>query len=216
MEMREAFGKSPALAIMRNIPLEKTLPYAQAAYEGGIRLFEVALNSPGALEQIAMIRKRLGGDAEVGVGAGTVLAIDAARAALAAGAAFLLAPSCPAELLAWCRENRIAFLPGVLTPSEAGFCLSHGFKVMKLFPAGDMPRGYAKSLKGPFAESDYVAIGGVTPANAPEFLKAGYLGVGLGGNLISQDCLANDRWNLAAEGIANMLAAMRKVACPTP
>ncbi|MDR1520476.1 MAG: bifunctional 4-hydroxy-2-oxoglutarate aldolase/2-dehydro-3-deoxy-phosphogluconate aldolase [Planctomycetota bacterium] len=213
MDMRKAFRESPALAILRNIPLEKTIPYAQAAFAGGIRLFEVAMNSRDGLEQIERLRKHFGDSA--GVGAGTVVNVDLAKAALAAGAAFLLAPSCPPEMLAWCAESRTAFLPGVLTPSEAGLCLASGFKVMKLFPAGDMPPGYVKSLKGPFNDSDYVAIGGVTPANAPDFIRAGYLGVGLGGNLMPRDCLENNGWDKAATGVRKMLAAMEEAACAT-
>ncbi|MDR2391896.1 MAG: bifunctional 4-hydroxy-2-oxoglutarate aldolase/2-dehydro-3-deoxy-phosphogluconate aldolase [Planctomycetota bacterium] len=207
MDWREKFRQSPALAILRNIPLEKTVPYAQAIFAGGIRLFEVAMNSANGLEQIGMIRRHFGDSADVG--AGTVLSEDMALAARDAGASFMLAPSCPVEMLDWCRKSGTPFLPGVLTPTEACLCLSRGFSTMKLFPAGDMPMSYVRSLKGPLDQSEYVAIGGVTPTNAPEFIRAGYLGVGLGGGLVPKSCLEESDWIKAETAVRNMIVAMK-------
>ncbi len=203
MDMRDEFRKNPVLAIMRNVPLEKTIPYAQAVVDGGIRMFEVALNSKHGLEQIRILRKRFGDAARVG--AGTAVTVDLARAALDAGAMFLLAPSCPVPVLEYCAANKVRFLPGVLTPTDVGTCLEFGFSTLKLFPAGDMPPGYVKSLKGPFDNTEYVAIGGVTPENLPAFLKAGYLGAGMGGNLFPKAFMENDQWDKAADFIRAML-----------
>lgn len=208
MDIRKTFGENPILAILRKVPADKAVPYAQAAHDGGVRLFEVAMNSEGGLDQLRALRRHFGDSAQVG--AGTVTTVELARAALDAGAMFLLAPSCPPEMLAHCRDNRIAFLPGVLTPTEAGLCLAHGFSTLKLFPAGDMPLGYARSLKGPLDGSEYVAIGGVTPANAVNFIKAGYLGVGLGSNLFPADMVERSDWAGAAEAVRGMCAALAK------
>lgn len=80
-----------------------------------------------------------------------------------------------------------------------------GFKTMKLFPAGDMPRSYVKDLKGPYDDTHYVAIGGVTPENIPEFRKAGCLGVGLDSSLMPKDKVASRDWESCAEYVQMLL-----------
>ena len=146
MDMREVFAERPVLAIMRNVALEDTLDYAGAVVAGGVKIFEVALNSVHGYEQIAMLRKEFGED--VMIGAGTAITPERAEKALGAGAGFLLTPSTQAEMLEWCREQKVPFLPGALTPSDVAMCVNHGYHTMKLFPAGDMPMSYIKGLSG--------------------------------------------------------------------
>lgn len=203
MDMKEVFQANPVLAIMRNVPFEKTVPYAQAAFDGGVKIFEVALNSPRGLEQITVLRKHFGEAAQIG--AGTAITRDKAKAAMEAGAMFLLTPSAPVEVLEFAAAGKLPFLPGVLTPTDVGLCISYGYRTLKLFPAGDMPSSYVKSLKGPFDDTDYVAIGGVTPDNIHEFFKAGYLGAGLGSNLFPKEYVAENAWEKAAKHVAYML-----------
>lgn len=148
MDMKMIVKKQPILAIMRNVPLEKTADYAQAVMEGGVSLFEVALNSKHGLEQIRMLRKRFGD--EIMLGAGTAITVEKAKAAIDAGARFLLTPGTPVEVLEYCQKNRIDLIPGVLTPTDIAVSLQYGYSMLKLFPAASMPRDYIKSLKGPF------------------------------------------------------------------
>ncbi|MBR6729491.1 MAG: bifunctional 4-hydroxy-2-oxoglutarate aldolase/2-dehydro-3-deoxy-phosphogluconate aldolase, partial [Clostridia bacterium] len=154
MEMKEIVSQNPLLAIMRNVPMELTLEYAGAILEGGVSFFEVALNSPRALEQITMLKREFGDRAHIG--AGTAITVERAKAAVDAGAEFLLSPSTDEEVLSYCAAQGIPMLPGALTPSDVTKCLKYGFSVIKLFPAGDMPKGYIKSLKGPLDETEYV------------------------------------------------------------
>jgi 2-dehydro-3-deoxyphosphogluconate aldolase/(4S)-4-hydroxy-2-oxoglutarate aldolase len=204
MDMRQVVLEHPLLAIMRNIPLEKTLDYAKAIIDGGISFFEVALNSKDGLQQITMLRDKFG-DKRL-IGAGTAVSVELAKAALDAGAQFLLAPSAPTDVLKYCSENDVYFLPGVLSPSDVGTCLRYGFSTLKLFPAGDMPRKYVKSLKGPFDQVDYVAIGGVTPDNFTEFLDAGCIGVGFGSNLMPKQFVRENNWEVCTQNIVQIVA----------
>ena len=80
-------------------------------------------------------------------------------------------------------------LPGVFTATDVGICLEYGYDTMKLFPAGDMPLGYVKSLKGPFDGTDYVAVGGVNLENIKDFLAAGYIVPEGGSNAVAIDIL---------------------------
>lgn len=176
MNMRETVQENPLLAIMRNVPLERTEDYVGAVIRGGVRFFEVAMNTPHALEQIRLIRNSFG--KEILVGAGTVLTAEAAEKAVESGAQFLLSPSSDEQVLAYCQENDIMMMPGVLTPSDVALCLRYGFSTLKLFPAGGMSAGYVKLLKGPFDNTEYVAIGGVTPENLTDFFRQGCIGQG--------------------------------------
>lgn len=196
MDMYEVFAQNPLLAILRNVPKEITLDYAGAIRKGGVKVFEVALNSPDALEQIAMLRKAYGG--ECLIGAGTAITVERCQTALDAGAQFLLTPGTPVDVLAFCRDHNVMLLPGVMTPTDVAVSLQYGFKTMKLFPAGDLPRSYVKDLKGPYDGTNYIAIGGVTPDNIPEFRAAGCLGVGLASSLMPKDKVKARDWDACA------------------
>lgn len=205
--MREAFIRHPLLAIMRNIPFEATLSYARAAVDGGVALFEVAMNSPRALDQISLLRDKIGGNAVIG--AGTVLTTELAGSALNAGAQFLLSPSADEDVLAYCRDNAVPFLPGVFTPSDVALCVRYGYHTLKLFPAGSMPLDYVKNLKGPFDKTEYVAIGGITELNIRSFKEAGCIGVGLGGNLMPKEAVAAGDWKACSEYVAKLISQLR-------
>ena len=207
MDTYDLVSKHPLLAILRNVPLEKTIDYAEAAVQGGAPFFEVALNSPHALEQITMLRTHFGDRCTVG--AGTAITVERCKAALDAGAQFLLTPGTPLDVFSYCAENDIALLPGVLTPTDVAVSLQYGFQTMKLFPAGDMPRSYVKDLKGPYNDTHYIAIGGVTPDNIQEFRRAGCLGVGLASSLMPKDKVAARDWDACAAYV-HALAAKAK------
>ena len=207
MNIKEIAQKNPILAIMRNVPLEKTVKYAGAILEGGVAFFEVALNSVHALAQIDMLRKTFGDKAYIG--AGTAITIERAKAAMNAGAQFLLSPSSDADVLAYCQKEKIAMLPGALTPTDVSLCVRHGFHTIKLFPAGDMPRGYIKSLKGPFDDTDYVAIGGVNSENIADFMHEGYLSVGIGSNMVPREAMEKEDWAAVSAYVHTLLEKAR-------
>lgn len=196
LEMREILNGNYICAIMRNVPDEKALSYARAAYEGGVRLFEVAMNTPGGAKQIVLLKKGLPQDARIG--AGTVIDEKRCVQAQEAGAEFFLTPNVARVTLEYCRKHHMPLLPGVFTPTDVGICLDYGYDVMKLFPAGDMPLSYIKSLKGPFDGTEYVAVGGVNLQNIADFEKAGFIGAGIGSNLIPKDLVNTGDWDGAA------------------
>lgn len=197
MGMKKILENNPICAIMRNVPTDKAVAYADAAYRGGVRMFEIAMNTPEGALQISMLRKEFGDN--VYVGAGTVINEERCKAAEAAGAQFFLTPNVAECTLRFCKDRNIPLLPGVFTPTDVGICLDYGYSVMKLFPAGDMPLSYIKSLQGPFDGTEYVAVGGVKLENIADFMKAGFVGVGIGSNLIPKEMVAAGNWDAAAE-----------------
>lgn len=208
MNMKSLIQENPLLAIMRNVPLENTVAYAESIVAGGVKLFEVALNSEHACEQIRMLREHFSED--VVIGAGTAITVERAKAAVEAGAQFLLSPSTDLEVLDYCAENQIPIMPGVMTPSDVANCVRRGFHVLKLFPAGDLPGGYVKSLKGPLDDTEYVAIGGVTPDNIGEFFKKGYLGVGLGSAIVPKKEAAEGNWEACSAYVKMLLQRIKE------
>lgn len=208
MGMKELLEGNRICAIMRNVPTCKAVSYARACYEGGVRMFEVAMNTPEGAKQIAMLRREFGEKAYVG--AGTVITVERCQAAEDAGAQFFLTPNVAEVTLKYCKLCRIPLLPGVLTPTDVGICLDYGYNIMKLFPAGDMPMSYIKSLKGPFDGTEYVAVGGVKLENAAAFLKAGFIGVGVGSNLIPKELVAAEDWDSAAAYVKRFVNKLEK------
>lgn len=201
--MKTIVSQSPILAIFRNLPLEITVPYTQALLAGGITGFEVALNTPYALEQIELLRTHF--DGKIKVGAGTVTNLRLCHSALSAGASFFLSPGSNPQVLQFCAENKVPFMPGVMTPSDVELCVNYGFHILKLFPAGDLPPGYIKSLKGPFDGTDYVAVGGVTSENIAQFFRSGFVGVGMGGSLVPKALIDTGDWESVTKAVAKLV-----------
>lgn len=190
-------------AILRNIPDEQLPFYADAVFSGGIRLFEVAMNTENGMKQIEVLRRQFGTEAYVG--AGTVTTMDRCYDAWNGGAQFFLTPAVNREVLGFCVKKEIPVFPGVMTPTDVSICLEYGCSVMKLFPSGDLPDTYIKSLKGPFDGTEYIAVGGVRPENAAELIRRGFIGVGIGSNLISKEQMKNREWKQAKEQVHHMM-----------
>ena len=153
---------------------------------------EIAVNSPEACEQIRILRENFGSG--LLVGAGTVTSEDRMQNSLDAGASFFLTPSVSEELLLQFKKLGLPVLPGVLSPSEVSLCLKYDMNIMKLFPAGELPLSYIRSLKGPFNTAEFVAVGGVNAGNMASFFHAGFLGVGIGSSLVPEDKLRARDW----------------------
>lgn len=210
IEIRNIVKDNPILAILRNVPPEKTIPYAAAIVAGGVRFFEVAMNSPEACMQIQMLREYFAKNEDIFIGAGTAITLERVKAAMDAGAQFLLTPSSDRDVVLYCEENHIPLMPGVMTPTDASFCLQHGFNTLKLFPAGDLPAGYVKSLKGPLDDTEYVAIGGVSPDNIAQFFDRGFIGVGLASAIMPKQYVADERWDDGSAYVADLLRRVKE------
>ena len=144
------------------------------------------------------------------IGAGTAISVDLAKAAIDAGAQFLLTPGTPIDVLQYCAKKDIMLLPGVFTPGDVATSLEFGYKTMKLFPAGCTPKGYLKALKGPYDEANYIAIGGVTIDNINDYFKEGYMGVGIASNLIPPSVLKDENWGLGASYVWKYVSRIKR------
>lgn len=175
----DALRRAPVMAILRGMSPDDAVAAATAAWDTGVGLVEVTIETEAALPALAAVVRAAPQD--VPVGAGTVTTPDRLAAAVDAGACFGVAPGLDADTVRAARERDIPFLPGVATPSEVGHALRLGISTVKVFPAATLGPAWLRAMAGPFPGLEMVATGGVTAATAPDFLKAGAVAVGVGG-----------------------------------
>ncbi len=146
---------------------------------GGIRSIEVTADTPGALDEVG----RASGEGAP-IGAGTIRAVEQARAFADAGARFLVSPGLVPEIVREGLERGVPTIPGVLSPTEIMAAVAAGTNVVKLFPASLGGPGYLASLRGPFPDVRFVPTGGIPVSDVPTWLEAGAVCVGLGSSLV--------------------------------
>ncbi|ADB52247.1 bifunctional 4-hydroxy-2-oxoglutarate aldolase/2-dehydro-3-deoxy-phosphogluconate aldolase [Conexibacter woesei] len=179
-----AVASSGLLAILRGLPAGETVALAQRLERLGVAALEVTCDTPGHLDAIRGVRAACPG---LAVGVGTVLEIDAAEAARAAGAQFLVSPHVDAELIGWAGARGLATFAGAMTPTEAVTAWRAGASAVKLFPAGSLGPGYLRELRAPLRQIPFVPTGGVSAANVAEHFAAGAVAVGVGGGVTDAD-----------------------------
>jgi len=182
------------IAIVRGLPEKQAVPLAGALLAGGIEFVEVTFNQadPESFRRtanaIAAIREAYGG--AMRVGAGTVMTPEQLRLAYDAGAGFIISPNADESIISKTRALGLVSLPGCMTPTECAAAHSYGADFIKVFPAGVLGPGYIKAVLAPLSHLKFLAVGGVDCANIPDFLQAGALGFGVGGNLVNRDWIA--------------------------
>jgi 2-dehydro-3-deoxyphosphogluconate aldolase/(4S)-4-hydroxy-2-oxoglutarate aldolase len=164
--------------------------------EEGLSVFEITMTVPGAVDLIAALSR----DPALLVGAGTVPDAAAARACLAAGARFIVAPWVDASLAAPCREAGAALMLGAMTPTEVRAALAAGADVVKIFPASSAGGpAHIRALASVFPGVAFCPTGGVAPGDVAAYLAAGAAFVGIGGALVDEKAAAaGDRASIAA------------------
>src|SRR5580692_6736418 len=141
---------SGIVAILRAPSSEHLTNVAHALFEGGIDVIEVTFTVPDALQILAAVKKELG--SRVLLGAGTVLDPETARAALLAGAEFIVAPAVNLDVIRLCKRYDKPVMPGAFTPTEILTAWEHGADIVKVFPSDSVGPGYIRALKGPFPQ----------------------------------------------------------------
>jgi len=181
---------------------------ADAVREGGIPIVEITMTVPGAIDVIRELVKNCGSD--VLVGAGTVLNADVARRCIDAGAQFLVSPGLNLQTVAFAAREGKLIMAGALTPTEVMAAWDAGADLIKVFPCGQVGGAkYIKSLKGPFPQIPFIPTGGVNLNTAVEFLEAGCVALGIGGELVQADALKANKPEIIAENARKFLAIVK-------
>lgn len=173
------------VAIVRGgFSLDGILAVADGLVAGGVRVLEIALNSPGALEAIRALRSRF--DAEELIGAGTVRGPEDVDRAVEAGARFLVSPGLITASVERARRADALLVPGIFTTTEALAAFDAGCRAVKLFPADALGPGYLKALRAPLDDLDFVPTGGIGVDNVAGYMRAGATAVGVGSTLVGE------------------------------
>lgn len=177
------------IAIVRGIPSTQILGLAAALEKGGVKCIEVTFDQSSeekandTLSAIRIIKEKMGDT--VCVGAGTVMSVEQVQQAAEAGAEYMISPNVDEAVIRETKRLGKVSIPGAMTPTEAAFAYKCGADIVKLFPAGLLGAAYIKAVKAPLKHIPVTAVGNVNVDNCAEFIKAGAVGVGVGGSLVS-------------------------------
>ena len=187
------------VAIIRGFAPDTCLKLTEAYVKGGIDMVEVTFNqkAPETWKDTAAAIKAIKnnfGDV-VKVGAGTVLTEEQLMICEDAGGEYMVTPNVNPDLIRKCVADGLMAMPGALTPSEAVIAYNAGASYVKLFPIGVLGHEYVKAVMAPLSHIPFLAVGGIGPDNIADFIKAGCVGAGVGGNLTNKEWIANGEWD---------------------
>ncbi|WP_020574405.1 bifunctional 4-hydroxy-2-oxoglutarate aldolase/2-dehydro-3-deoxy-phosphogluconate aldolase [Actinopolymorpha alba] len=187
MSLQQAMKKCPAVAILRSSSAARYSDVSDVLVEAGIRAVEFTFTAPDVADAIRAYAACK--PADVALGAGTVITVEQARAAVEAGATYLISPSICVDVIEEGTRLGVPVLPGALTPTEILTAWRAGAAMVKVFPASAVGGpSYIKAVRGPLSDIPLVPTGGVDVDNAGAYLAAGAVGVGVGSPLVADAC----------------------------
>jgi len=208
LKMIQKISEAGLVAVIRATSKEEGIKIVEAVKKGGIRALEITMTVPGAVEIIREISEIYKDDEEMLIGAGTVLDPETARACILAGAKYIVSPSLNPETVKLCNRYRIAVMPGVMTVKEAIEALELGVEIIKVFPGNAFGPSIISSFKGPLPQANFMPTGGVSLDNVKDWIKAGAVAVGTGGDLTKG--AKDGNYELVTETAAKFVEAVRK------
>ena len=210
----QAITQYKLISIIRGIETDKTLKVAQALYDGGIRMLEVTFNQKtpaswqATADAITAIAKQYEG--RMLVGAGTITSTELVDIAAKAGARYILSPDTNIDVIKRTRELGIVSIPGAMTPSEIIMAHNTGADLVKLFPAGSLGLDYVKAIIAPVNHVKLLAVGGIHEENIRDFLAAGIVGAGIGGNLVNAKWIANGEFDRITQTASKLVSIVKE------
>jgi 2-dehydro-3-deoxyphosphogluconate aldolase / (4S)-4-hydroxy-2-oxoglutarate aldolase len=210
MEKRDVFNRMVSeglIPIIRVSSAKEAVNVADAIKAGGGSLIEITMSVPGALDTIKDLTQKY--KDEIIMGAGTVLDPETGRAALLAGAQFIVTPTLNVDLIQLAHRYSAVIVPGAATPTEILTAWTAGADMVKVFPAAQLggPE-YLKALRGPLPQILLVPTGGVNLQNAGAFIKAGATALGVGGELVDKKAVKEKKFEVITENTRAFLKAI--------
>ncbi|MFM7320753.1 MAG: bifunctional 4-hydroxy-2-oxoglutarate aldolase/2-dehydro-3-deoxy-phosphogluconate aldolase [Armatimonadota bacterium] len=194
------------VAVIRADDSAQLVECARALLDGGVATMEVTMTTPNALQVVRDVVGRFGDQITMGVG--TVLDPETARAAILAGAQFIVTPVMRPEVIPLCRRYAVPIVCGAYTPTEALAAHDAGADFIKIFPADALGPGYIRALKAPLPQLRIIPTGGVDVDTAGAFIAAGCDAVAAGSSLVSKEILRNRDWRALSATAERMVAAV--------
>src|SRR5947208_1551770 len=199
------------VAVVRSPDGQQLVEVAEALAGGGVTVIEITMTVPGALDVVRQVRKALGD--RILLGAGTILDPETARAALLAGAEFIVAPTLNLDVIRLCQRYDKLVMPGAFTPTEILTAWEAGADIVKVFPAEVVGPAFLKAVRAPLPQVRLMPTGGVDLNTATDFLKAGACCLGVGGQLVEPKAVAErnfDRIRELARQYVELVRAHRR------
>ena len=195
------------VAVLRLADPDRLRAVIDALAAGGVRVFEVTMTVPGAIELIGQLADGL--PAELMVGAGTVLDADTARRAIAAGARFVVSPVFRRDVITACHERHVPAMPGCFTPTEIFDAWEAGADIVKVFPSTSLGPAFIKDVRAPLPQLKLMPTGGVSIDNAADWLRAGAVAVGIGSALVDASAVKAGDFAAITQNAARLMASIR-------
>lgn len=208
IEMIKKISEAGLVAVIRATSKEEGIKIVEAVKKGGIKALEITMTVPGAIDIISELCEIYKDDEEMLIGAGTVLDPETARACILAGAKYIVSPSLNHETVKLCNRYRIAVMPGIMTVKEAVEALELGVEIIKVFPGNAFGPSIISSFKGPLPQANFMPTGGVSLDNVKDWIKAGAVAVGTGGDLTKG--AKDGNYELVTETAAKFVEAVRQ------
>ncbi len=177
------------IAVVRAPDPAPLVDVIRALADGGVTVAEVTFTVPNALKVIEQARREL--PHNILLGAGTVLDAETARAAILAGAQFIVAPTLNLEVIRTCHRYDKLVMPGAFTPTEILTAWEAGADIVKVFPADNLGPTFFKAMRGPLPQVRLMPTGGVDLQTAAKFLEAGACALGIGSQMVDPKAVAN-------------------------
>ena len=198
-EVVKCIESTKVVAIIRGMAPEICVRLAQAYREGGIRLVEVTFNQVGNLaDTVTAIKAIRAALPEMHVGAGTVITEEQLGLAIGAGAEFIVTPNCNPAIIRKAKDAGLVTMPGTITPTEMVTAHEAGADYVKVFPVRVLGPAYIKDVLAPLKHLMLIAVGGVSPENAADYLKAGCVGIAASGSLVNKEWIAAGEYDKIA------------------
>ncbi|MBF0510710.1 MAG: bifunctional 4-hydroxy-2-oxoglutarate aldolase/2-dehydro-3-deoxy-phosphogluconate aldolase [Candidatus Omnitrophica bacterium] len=205
----QAFKQLPILGIIRGIVSDDLKPLLVSIESSGLKTIEITMNTKGAPELIREARRLSKG--RLTIGAGTVLDMKSLKAALEAGASFIVMPVLVKEVVDYCVKNRIPVFPGALTPQEIYAAWATGATMVKVFPSSFWGPDYFKEIRGPFDDLELLACGGVKPDNMASFFAHGANAVSFGASVFKHEWLKSKDFKKIEMAIKDFIDGYRSI-----
>ena len=181
------------IAVVRAQKADQVLPLSEALIAGGVIAIEITMTTPNAIEAIREASQKVSSRGVIGVG--TVLDAESCRAAIQAGAEFVVSPILRPELVALCHAADRPVMLGAYTPTEAQLAHEAGADFIKIFPSDGLGPNYIRAIRAPLPHLRIIPTGIAKADDITQFIKAGCVGVGLGSLLVSSEILRTNNWS---------------------
>jgi 2-dehydro-3-deoxyphosphogluconate aldolase / (4S)-4-hydroxy-2-oxoglutarate aldolase len=175
--------ESGVVAVIRQVPEDAIEQVCEHLIKGGVNALEVTVDDPNGFSIIKKLTTRFKDQALIG--AGTVLDSETAQEAIKSGAEFVVSPILNEGIVKTTLRYGKVSVPGVMTPTEAMTAYELGADMVKVFPASSVGASFIKNMRGPLPQIPIMTTGGINLDNAADFIKAGAVAIGAGGNLVN-------------------------------